>query len=179
MTLAVVLVLFAYAVPTFDRLIHQERQTAALNRLLGAVQFARSAALSHRDSIVLCPADTRAALETVECAARDQWHLGALIFLDRNGDGQRSRREAALRRIAGWPGSARVRWRSFRNRSYLRFRSRGTTDWQNGSFTWCPNEDAQDPQQVVLNLAGRARVARDKDGDGVPEDSRGDPIRCP
>lgn len=176
-TLLVAAMLLHLATPGFTTLYRREQATAALNHLIGAVNFARASAITQNRGVVLCPSDSR--LERGGCARRDAWHLGALVFADGNRNGELDAGEAVLRRVPGWQDAARVRWRSFRNRSYLRFTGRGVTDWQNGSFTWCPaNGAAEEAVQVVLNAAGRARTARDRDGDGIAEDSRGNPLQC-
>lgn len=175
--LALLTALFRLALPAFDELIARERATAALNRMLGLVQQARAAAVQENRALVLCASDST--LAEAPCAGRDDWHLGTLLFADRNRDGRFAPGERAVRRDSGWSGQARIRWRSFRNRSYLRFRPNGMTDWQNGSFTWCPaSRDPGLAVQLVLNAGGRARKATDADGDGVAEDSQGRPLQC-
>ncbi|MEM1433017.1 MAG: GspH/FimT family pseudopilin [Pseudomonadota bacterium] len=175
-TLSVLATLLLFAVPAFDGLLARERRTAAMNQVLGAVQFARAAAIRFRSRTLLCPG---AGTPAPRCGARDHWHAGALVFLDRNGNGRREASEDVLLRLPGWTDGGRIRWRAFRNRSYLAFRPQGVTDWQNGAFTWCPPpEDDTAPLQVVLNGAGRTRTAQDLDGDGIPENSRGEPVRC-
>lgn len=183
-TLVVVATLLTLGAPRFAELLERERRTAALNQLVGAVQFARAAAIQYRARVVLCPAPATIPVDPtlrlgLACGRRNDWHLGALIFIDRDRDGEHDAGETLLRQLPGWTDAGRVQWRAFRARSYLRFQPRGLTDWQNGSFTWCPQPGSQQPPaQIVLNVAGRVRWARDTDGDGIPEDSRGDPIIC-
>lgn len=186
--MAVAVILVGLGLPRFDALIARERRTAAVNQIIGAIQFSRAAAFSYRARVVLCPATmtdsgsrSGSGADPDACASRDLWHQGALIFIDDNRDGLRNGKDRILRRLPGWNDGSRVRWRSFRNRSYLVFRARGITDWQNGSFTWCPAPDQRPPlapAQVVINSAGRTRTARDTDGDGIPENSSGQPVRC-
>lgn len=169
--------LSALGLGAFDSLIARERTTAGLNRILGAVHEARTLAITRQTRVTLCPGDSAALPAT--CAGRDQWHRGWMIYVDRNGNGRLDDERELLKRHSGWTHDARVRWRSFRNRSQLHFRANGMTDWQNGSFTWCPVDgDTRFAAQLVLNAGGRSRVARDLDGDGVAEDSQGRPLRC-
>ncbi len=175
--LALLTALFRLALPAFDDLIARERASAALNRMLGVVQQARAAAVRQNRSLVLCASNSMEA--DAPCAGLDDWHLGTLLFADGNGNGRFESGDDAVRRDAGWSEQGRIRWRSFRNRSYLRFRPNGMTDWRNGSFTWCPeSRDASLAVQLVLNAGGRARKARDQDGDGIAEDSQGRPLQC-
>lgn len=175
--LLIAALLLRLALPGFASFVERERSVAALNALLGAVNLARASAITLNRPIVLCPSVATA--DDSDCGARNSWHQGAMVFADDNGNGRRDAAEDLIRRIPGWQSDARVAWRSFRNRSYLRFRANGFTDWQNGSFTWCPADgDLTLAIQVVLNAAGRARTARDSDGDGIAEDSRGRQLRC-
>ena len=173
-TLAAGALLMGVALPAFDGLLARERAGSAINQMLGAVQFTRAAAVSHRVSAALCPgAEDR-------CGRRNSWHDGALAFLDPNGNGRRDSGEDILMRLPPLPAGHRIYWRAFRNRTALVFRPSGLTDWQSGNFLYCPPDgDATGARQIVLNVEGRARRAIDADGDGVVEDSAGRPVVCP
>jgi len=173
-TLVVAAVLLRLAVPAFGDLAAASRSAAALNQLIGAVNTARSSAVTHYDTVTLCPGAARA------CLGRDQWHRGALVFLDRDGDGRVSANEPVLRRLPTVEGGGRVYWRSFGNRSYLQFLPRGFTPWQNGNFLYCPaSRDPRQARMIILNAQGRIRTARDRNGDGIVEDAAGKPVSCP
>ena len=172
--LAVGALLMAVALPRFDGLLARERAGSAMNQMLGAVQFTRAAAVSHRVTAALCPgAGDR-------CGRRNTWHDGALAFLDPNGNGQRDSGEEILLRLPPLPAGHRMYWRAFRNRTALVFRPSGLTDWQSGNILYCPpGGDATLARQVVLNAQGRARPAIDTDGDGIVEDASGRAVTCP
>lgn len=166
--------LMAVALPSFDNLFERERAGSAINRMLGAVQFTRAAAVSHRVTAALCPgAEDR-------CGRRNTWHDGALAFLDPNGNGRRDTGEEILMRLPPLAPGHRMYWRAFRNRTALVFRPSGLTDWQSGNILYCPPDgDPTLARQVILNVQGRARRAVDTDGDGIVEDASGRPVRCP
>jgi type IV fimbrial biogenesis protein FimT len=173
--LAIVGVMTGFALPAFQGFVQQNRSAAALNQLIGAVQFARTAAITMRTTVTLCPGQ-----DPQTCGPRDTWHNGAIIFVDNDRNGRRGNAETVLRTLPALPAGSRVYWRSFRNRSYLSFTSTGLTAWQNGSFRYCPPDN--DPtliREVILNPAGRLRRATDQDGDGVIEDATGEPVSCP
>ena len=172
--LAVASILLAFATPSFQALPRVQRSTAALNQMIGAISFARSAAVLHRAPVTLCPATAG------QCLGKDQWHRGALIFRDPNQNGLRDSEETVLSALPGLTEGDRLYWRSFRNRGYLRFMPAGYTHWQNGHFLYCPADgDATLARMLIVNAQGRTRVARDTDGDGVVENARGRPITCP
>jgi len=66
------------------------------------------------------------------------------------------------------PGS--LKFRSFGNKQYLQMTPFGMTNYQNGNFTYCPeNGDANLARQVIISFTGRTRYARDKDGESLRE----------
>lgn len=172
-TLAVAAVLAGAALPSFVGLADQHRATARVNAMLGAVQAARRVAITRNASVTLCPG------QGPRCLGANQWHQGAVAFLDQDGDRRIDSGEFVALRLPKLDAGERIRWRSFRNRSYLLIRGSGLTDWQNGNFQYCPaNGDARLARQIILNAQGRARHALDADGDGVREDARGRPLAC-
>ncbi|MFW6092463.1 MAG: GspH/FimT family pseudopilin [Pseudomonadota bacterium] len=173
-TLAVAAVLMALALPAFDALLDRERGTAALNQIIGAVRLGRTEAIIRGRPVTLCPAADGA------CLGRDQWHRGALVFTDDAADGEVGPEDTVLTALPPLRQGERVYWRSFRNRTYLRFQPRGYTAWQNGSFLYCPPDaDVRRARMVIVNAQGRVRVAADADGDGVAEDAAGRALVCP
>jgi type IV fimbrial biogenesis protein FimT len=166
-TLAVAAVAVGLAAPAYQRLADSQRSAAAVN-------LARSEAIVRNHAVTMCPGSAGV------CLGRDQWQAGALIFLDGNGNGQIDAGDRVLTALPPLPNGARVYWRSFRNRSYLQFHPRGYTRWQNGSLLYCPpNQDPALARLVIVNVAGRTRLATDDDGDGVVNRPGGDNVRCP
>ena len=176
-TLAVAGILVASASGGATHLIEQHRASAAVNQMLGAIRFARHAAVTHRSSTTLCPAQA-ARMDT--CGRRNTWHNGTLVFLDSNANGRFDGTDVLLRRLPRLQEGDRYYWRSFRNRTYLLIRPDGLTDWQNGNFLFCPESgDPRFARQIVINAQARVRHARDSDGDGIVEDARGRAVTCP
>jgi type IV fimbrial biogenesis protein FimT len=173
--LAVVGVLSGFALPAFQGFVARNRSAVELNALLGTLQSARHASITQRAVMTVCPRASPTA-----CGARDTWHLGTLMFTDRNGDGGFDPGDALLRAGPGIESGARIYWRSFRSKSYLQFNPTGLTNWQNGTLLYCPPDgDPRFARAVIINPAGRARKAPDANRDGIPEDSNGTPLRCP
>ncbi len=171
--MAVATVLFSFAIPAFSEFLARQRSIAAVNQMIGAVIFARHAAVTQRATMALCPA--RGAI----CAPRNEWHLGAMVFKDNNADGKRGPGEPIVTQLPPLRTGERVLWRSFRNKSYLQFRSTGMTSWQNGSFQYCPADgDPRYSKMIIINAQGRATKSRDANNDGIDEDASGKPLRC-
>lgn len=165
--------LASMAVPAFTDWQRRERSVSVLNQMVGGVNYARNAAASLRVVVTMCPGADG------ECGARNSWHLGTVIFADRNRNGQRESSESILTELPALRDGERISWRSFRNRSALQMTPTGMTNWQNGSFQYCPvDANPEGARMVILNAAGRARSARDSDEDGVVEDAQGRPLSC-
>lgn len=175
LTLGIVVVVAGLAGPSFSTLVNQHRATAALNAMLGAVHLARGSAITRGAIVTLCPSR-----DGEDCAARNLWHEGAIVFTDLNANGRVDTGDVVLRGFSGFEDGARIYWRSFRNKSFLQLTATGLTNWQNGHFLYCPaDRDPRLARQVILNAQARTRTARDVDGDGIAEDARGRPLTCP
>lgn len=169
--LAIITTLATLALPVFT-LLEREESARVLRQFLNLVASARSAAIRLGHPVTLCPVDDRN-----RCTGN--WQTGAMLYVDVDQDRQRSNNEALLS-VAHWHDlQGDLHWRAFGNRQYLLVDHYGGLTGQNGNLTWCPALDGAEPaHQLVLNGSGRFRFARDDDGDGLREDSRGQPLRC-
>ena len=171
-SLAIVAILAGWAIPGFNFFLTSQRSSATINQFAGAIALARSAAIVNRKHVIFCPAAGST------CGRRNTWHEGAMVFADDNRNRRLDVGESLYARLPGFD-HGRVEWRSFRNRSYLRFRGYGLTDWQNGNFKYCPEGgDARHARLLILNYAGRTRSAPDRNGNGIPEGANGRDISC-
>lgn len=170
--LAIVSVLLSFSFASMTELAASRRADSALNLLRAGINMARHAAINNNSSVIVCPRGANG------CGPRNTWHLGTLIFEDKDRNNRYSEDDRVLAQLDPVP-SGRIVWRAFRSRSYLRFTGRGMTDWQNGHLLYCPTtRDPRLARQLVLNYAGRTYASKDRDGDGVHEDVRGRPLRC-
>jgi prepilin-type N-terminal cleavage/methylation domain len=78
-TVAVLAVVLALAVPSFQGVINRNRVTTAANELASALQLARVEAVRRNRAVVLCPST-----DGTSCAGADWSRL--VIFVDANGD---------------------------------------------------------------------------------------------
>ena len=171
--LAAASILSTMALPSMITLVRDYRATAAINGIISQVQYTRSTAITARRTVTLCPGRPPA------CGKRDTWHLGSFVFIDYNKNGHRDGSDQVLRAFGPAAKEGEFAWLSFRNRKSLSINGTGLTNWQNGSFRYCPeNGDPQFARQAILNAQGRVRYARDTDGDGIREDAQGRPIGC-
>ena len=173
--LAVAAVLAAVALPGMAALVARSEADAAVEQLRGAVQFARHSAVATGGVATICPGPQAPA----GCGARDSWHLGGIVFLDADGNGERDAGDEVVLRLPPFATGFRATWRSFRNRKFLSMLPTGTTDWQNGSLLVCPpNADPAAARLLIVNAQGSVRLAADSDGDGIVEAANGRPVAC-
>ena len=166
-------ILVQLALPRYEQLVtdHQGRQV--LQRLAGSIYLARASSARWGSSAVLCPS-------TSGQSCSGDWHDGVLVFLDRNDNQAPDNNEEILDYLdfERLPGT--LHWRAFRSKPFLQITPLGFTRYQNGNFTWCDRRKTPgSARQLILNRTGRVRFAKDSDGDGLRENSRGDPVRCP
>lgn len=170
--LGIVAIMAATAMPSMLELIERTRATSTINALMGAIQFTRHSAVTFGSPVTLCPSS-----DGTSCARN--WQHGAIVFVDFGRAGRVDSTDRVLRRFGPFPKGATIRWRSFGNRRYLQMTPRGFTRHQPGHFQYCPpTADPRFARQVIVNWQGRARMAPDRNGDGIREDARGRPLRC-
>lgn len=83
---AVLAILVGWAIPSMYHLISQNRMTATTNQLVGLVHHARSEALKTGERVWVSP--------MTDGEGTASWSLGAVIWVDDNGDGSRAATES-------------------------------------------------------------------------------------
>ena len=171
--IALIALLLGQAVPSFSVLIERQTATQAIQALATAIRLTRHVALAHQTPAILCPVT-----HSDTSCGRD-WAHGQLLFLDANRNNALDADETVIRRWPALPQGSRLTLRAFGGRSYLRASAGGLITHQNGHFLYCPrSQKPHDAKQLIFNALGRARLAIDTDGDGIAEDSGGDPLEC-
>ncbi len=136
------------------------------------IAMARMSAVSENRMVTLCRSD-----DGQHC--RGRWMDGSILFTDRNADHVINGDDRLLFRLPPRSPAGELRFNAFRNRQYLQLTPQGVTAFQNGNFTWCPaNGDLRLARQLIISFSGKTRMARDRDGDGVVENSQGLPLTC-
>ena len=140
--------------------------------VISAVMYARSLAIQQGKSIFLCP--TKNALECDK-----YWSDKILIYRNLDSDKNFTASDELIRIYDLANDTSQIRWGSFQNKHYLEMRPNGMTNFQNGTFTVChENDDIRTAVPVIINVAGRPYFGRDKNEDGILEYSSGLPVSC-
>lgn len=171
-TLTLLAVLSAIAVPRLDQFLAEERSSAIVNQLVMRIESARKQALLRGQTTTLCPG-------VHACLGRGDWIKGALLFVDLDADGKTDAGDRLVRKFSPLDSDGVIEWRSFGNHPWIQFAPNGLTPHQSGRFTYCPEDrSARLARQVIVNASGRTRLAPDQDGDGIRESSNGQPLSC-
>ena len=171
-TLALLSLLTSLAAPSLYSLIASKDGERALRSISELIMLARSEAAKTGQIATLCPSSSGN-----QCGGT--WASGAMLFLDHNGDRKINQPDRILRVKFDLSRQGKVIWRAFGNRQYLQIDSRGFLRHQSGNFTYCDvNGDPRLAHQLVINSAGRLRLAQDSDGDGIRENSQDNALTC-
>lgn len=79
-TIAILAILLAIAVPSFQSLMASNRLTGATNEFIAAINTARAEAIRRGQRVTLCTSSSGTG-----CTATD-WHTGWILFNDTDGD---------------------------------------------------------------------------------------------
>ena len=129
--LSIVLLLGGFALHGVTRQSQNHYMDGLLGAFMTLLLNARNAAVINQVAVIVCPVRTQRQdmSDQLRCGKRNNWHRGVMAFTDRNGN---RILDAEDKMVAELPGFARatIRWRAFRNRSYLRFTTQGLAEWQ-------------------------------------------------
>lgn len=160
-TLAVVAILLAIALPGFGDLLAARRIDAAAARFHAHINRGRSEAILRGRRVIACPTRDRE-----HCLADGIWHTGWMLFVDRNADREHQADEPILEQS---DPLERVRMVTSRMRRRIVLFPNGLTRGSNGTYTFCDANGSAAPLAVIIANSGRARRARVR-GDGSPLD---------
>lgn len=171
--LSVVGVLLASFAPNgFTRSQEVKRIDGVMSDIMAAIAMARSAAVFEAQMVTFCRSS-----DGKTCQGK--WHEGSIIFTDKNADRTLNGKDRLLYKLDAIAAQGDLSFNSFRSKQYLQMTPRGTTNHQNGNFTFCPvDKNPALARQIIVSFTGRTRYAKDSDGDGVVENSNGQPLHC-
>lgn len=134
--------------PQLTPMLEKGKQAEAVNLMVGALHYARGAAVLGRARVSLCSGQ-------LSCNSTKRWAGDLLIFSDPNKSGQLENPEFPLKHIQ-IPPDYSWHWSNYRSATYLQYESDGTTRALNGTLTLC--HEGLPVRQVVINSAGRIRT---------------------
>lgn len=147
-TISLIALLAGIVSPSLAALFQQNRQTDSINQMHAYLNYAREKAISSRSVISLCAGND-------VCSGTQIWQGSMLVFQDSNRNGKLDQGETLLK-VAAIDAQHRWIWTNFRQKNHMAFKSNGTTDSLNGTFTLC--DSTQAIQSIVINITGRAKL---------------------
>ncbi len=159
-TLAIIAILTASLFTPVRALLADNRSVAQVNRLIGDLAYARSAAIIQRQHTVICKSTNGQ-----RCVRSGHWQQGWIIFIDANHNQHHDPEERILRVSGPLTPGHKLTYSAFGSKHYLTYRPSGMT-LTNGSFIFCPANHAARPRAVIVYKSGRVRTSRTRAGGG-------------
>lgn len=151
--ITVMVILAGIAVPGFGKLLASNRQVTAINQFTTSLNHARYHAITHLERVVLCPST-----DQQTCTGGFDWSNGYLSFVDRDFDRSRSAEERILQVTQPMPAGIKIQ--SSVGRQKITFLASGRSPGSNATFRICAESETQAGKALVLNNAGRVRLAK-------------------
>jgi type IV fimbrial biogenesis protein FimT len=174
-TLVIIGILTAMAVPAYTQFVRNSRRSAVLNQFSAALNLARSEAVKRGVPVAVC----RTA-DGANCGG--SWTGGWLVFVNLDGDspavvdtGETVLRSHLVADPAN-PGYTLTPNTPFTN--FVAYQPNGGTNNTAGRFTYCDARGVRSARAVIINITGRPRLSQDSDGDGIHEDQGGADLAC-
>lgn len=169
-TLAVIAIVVAFAVPSFNSMILDNRITSAINEVSSLISFARSEASKRPGGYVtLCPTS-----DNTSCNGTDAWGDGWLIMLDTDGDRTLDASDQVLRVVGELGDGLSLDIDGFTGGGlFVQFDGRGqpaaagTLGASAGTFVVCDGRGDSAARGIVVMVSGQLRAARDEGTDGI------------
>lgn len=156
--LAAIIALTAPALLSFGQ---GARLNAHAKDLQSLLNNSRSLAMLQQQSVFVCgaspaPADAMSASEP--CDVLGEWRHGIHVVLDENSNQAPDIDDSITLFQAPYSHLTTLTWRGFRGKDHIEFLAAGTTNWQNGRFTFCSRDTESEGLEIVLNVAGRSYI---------------------
>lgn len=171
-TMVVLAVLVAAAVPSFTRLLLNAHRSTVLSELTAALNLARAEALGRGLPVVVCRSSN-----ATTCGS-GSWEQGWLVFINNDNDSPAvvdAGEEILKVRQESQPAYSLVPDNNYLN--FITYRADGSVN-NFGRITYCDRRGVAEARALLINRAGRVRLSRDTDDDGTDEDEAGDDLVC-
>lgn len=151
--MAVAAIALGIGLPAFTTVMERVRAAAAYNSTTTALALARTAAVSKRRPVAVCPS-----ANGLSCRHDGVWEDGWIVFLDPARSGQPDGALSVLHRFDPLPQGLHLH--ATDGRRLVRYQPNGSAAGTNVSLRLCV--DQRHLGTVVVNNPGRARTSREK-----------------
>lgn len=170
LVITILSIAFGVGLPSINNIVKHTHRKTGLHNLITGIHLARTIAISEQTQTTICPLN-----ESDQCT-RD-WNLPITIFRDPEGLRRLTSNEALVRVIN--PPKRGTLTGNTGIRSHFGFNASGMARDAIGNILWCPDDaNVTKAFQVIINMGGRPRLARDQNNNGIIEGSNGKDITC-
>jgi len=168
--MVIVIIVATMAAPSTRNLIDSSQRRAVVNDMLGFFAMGRERSVLTGTILTLCPL-------TAGNACGKDWSKPLTLFKD-PGNQRKLTGNNRIVHVLMPPKHGFLKVASLR-RSYFQYRPDGMILSDLGNITWCP--DDKDPKKAahfIIRRGGSVRLARDINGDGIPDKANGKLLEC-
>ena len=165
-TMAVAAILLVVGVPSFSAAILSTRLNTQMSDFHGALQRARSEAITRASPVTVCKSASGTA-----CTSAGGWEGGWIVFIDGNANGLLDAGETIVRVTGALLSNYTLRG-STGLASVITYKPDGSAQ-ASGYFILCQNNTTSHSRGINVNLVGRISNSSDADANGIPEDDAG------
>lgn len=153
---AIAAILMAIAAPSFSEMLQGHRLTAHINQLISHMHYARSLAVNSNKNVIVCVSP-----DGMTCNKTSPWEAGWILFIDADGDRQRTEAEPILALQEALGRDITITYGAFPyySKHYILYYPNGRS-LANGTFTFCDQRGPSDAKALVLYKSGRIRNGR-------------------
>tara|TARA_R110001592_G_scaffold52511_6_gene160654 strand:+ start:241 stop:855 length:615 start_codon:yes stop_codon:yes gene_type:complete len=180
-TLAVLSIVLAFAIPSFQSSIEKNSVSASINEFSAALRLARTEAVKRGRLVVVCPSNDQATCSGI-------WANGWLVFEDTNASSTYTAAADELIQVHGELGSDNIiEWSDRGSATWdndsdtlIQYNSRGLITTPSGTFKICSrSRNDKWARSLVVGSVGSLRFGIDGNSDAIFEDESGTNLACP
>lgn len=155
-TIAIVAILAAIALPNFSYSLRNNRVATQNNDLLSALNYARNEAVTRSRGVTVCAADTSTGSTPGACADSDEWSTGWMVFVDNTVGAAPPAAVPTADVLRTWTGNPKNELTPSETQAFIRFDARGQAI-NPMSFTLKPASDCSNDQQRSITVTALGR----------------------
>ncbi len=159
-SISILAILLAVAVPSFQNFIIDNRLSSYSNALYSSLVLARSEAIKRNKRVVVCKSSDGA-------SCTGNWEQGWIVFVDTNNDAAVSGGELVVQKSSTLESGYTLTGNN-NILNYVSYSSEGFTKTtagaqQGGTFNLCPPSPAPsgNGRDVVISFTGKARITKE------------------
>ena len=152
-TVALISIVMAIAIPSMTTFNHNDRLTTNINTLIGHLAYARSEAVKRSQQVSLCVSNDGAT-----CTGGNNWEDGWIIYIDADGSNTFDAAEEVLRAQQALTGNQALTPTPLTSQVTYDYRGFATSA---PSFQLCDNRTGPHGKTISISNAGRVRFQDD------------------